>query len=137
VEGRQPMSAYVLITGTLHRDPVMRTAKTGTPFATALLRAESQGETLWVNVVAFSEAAQAELLGIKTGEALSIQGSLKVSVYEKNGEHLASPDVVASHVLALRQPRREDGRGPRATAIQGERFPGRTSLRSPVRWRSR
>jgi hypothetical protein len=36
-----------------------------------------------VNVVAFSEAAQAELLGIKTGEALSIQGSLKVSVYEK------------------------------------------------------
>ena len=54
------------------------TGKTGKPFATALLRAESQGETLWVNVVAFSEAAQAELLGIKTGEALSIQGSLKV-----------------------------------------------------------
>jgi len=28
------------------------------------------GETLWVNAVAFDEAAQAELLGIKNGEAL-------------------------------------------------------------------
>jgi len=39
------VSAHALVTGTLHRVPVMRTAKTGKAFVTALLRSESQGET--------------------------------------------------------------------------------------------
>lgn len=47
----------------------MRTAKTGKAFVTALMRSESQGETLWVNVLAFEEAAQAVLLRLKAGEA--------------------------------------------------------------------
>jgi single-stranded DNA-binding protein len=95
------MTATVLIIG---RDPVMRTAKTGKAFVTALLRSESQGETLWVNAVAFDESAQAELMRLKAGESLSVQGKLRVSIYEKAGEHRPSLDVVASHVLALRQP---------------------------------
>jgi single-stranded DNA-binding protein len=73
----------------LHRDPVLRTAKTGKPFVTALLRSESQGETLWVKALAFGEAAQAELLRLKSGDGLSVQGAVKVSVFEKNGEHRA------------------------------------------------
>jgi hypothetical protein len=85
---------------------VIRIAKTGKDFVTALMRSESPGETLWVNAVAFDEAAQGELMRLKAGESLSIQGAMKVSVYEKAGEHRASLDVVASHVLALRQPRR-------------------------------
>jgi single-stranded DNA-binding protein len=83
----------VLITGTLHRDPVTRTAKTGKAFVTALMRSESQGETLWVNALAFNEAAQTELMRLKAGESLSVQGAMKVSVFEKNGEHRASLDV--------------------------------------------
>jgi single-stranded DNA-binding protein len=98
------MSAHALITGTLHRDPVARTAKSGKAFVTALLRSESQGETLWVNAVAFDEVAQARLLRLKAGEALAIQGAMKAGVYE--GEHRASLDVAASRVLALRQPGR-------------------------------
>ena len=93
------MTATVLIIGALHRDPVMRTAKTGKAFVTALLRSESQGKTLWVNAVAFDEAAQAELMRLKAGESLSVQGKLRVSIYEKAGEYRASLDVVASHVL--------------------------------------
>jgi hypothetical protein len=57
-----------------------------------------------VNAVAFDEAAQAELLRLTAGESLSVQGAMKVSVFEKNGEHRASLDVVAFQVLALRQP---------------------------------
>jgi single-stranded DNA-binding protein len=74
------MTATVLIIGALHRDPVMRTAKTGKAFVTALLRSESQGETLWVNAVAFDEAAQVELMRLKAGESLSVQGKLRVSI---------------------------------------------------------
>jgi hypothetical protein len=44
------MTAYAFA-GTLHRDPVMRTAKTGNAFVTALLRSESQGETWGLAVV--------------------------------------------------------------------------------------
>jgi hypothetical protein len=51
------MSVHVLVTSTLHCDPVTRTAKTGKVFVTALIRSESQGETLWANAVAFDEAA--------------------------------------------------------------------------------
>ena len=61
------MAATVLITSALRRDPVMRTTKTDKAFVTALLRSESQGETLWVNAVAFDEAARAELRRLKTG----------------------------------------------------------------------
>jgi hypothetical protein len=57
-----------------------------------------------VNAVAFDEAAQAGLLRLTAGESLSVQGAMKVSVFEKNGEHRASLDVVAFQVLALRQP---------------------------------
>jgi single-stranded DNA-binding protein len=77
------MTAHALVTGTLHRDPISRTAKSGKAFVTAFMRSESQGETLWVNAVAFDEAARPRCLRLKAGEALTIQGKLKVSVYEK------------------------------------------------------
>jgi hypothetical protein len=66
---------------------------------------------LWVKALAFGEAAQAELLRLKSGDGLSVQGAVKVSVFEKNGEHRASLDVTASHVLALRQPGHALGKG--------------------------
>jgi single-stranded DNA-binding protein len=91
--GSEPYTR-VLVTGTLHRDPVTRTAKTGKAFVTALMRSETQGETLWVNAVAFDEAAQTELLRLKAGEALTIQGAMKAGVYEKNGEQALRGGVV-------------------------------------------
>jgi single-stranded DNA-binding protein len=99
------MTAFVIVTGILHRDPVLRTAKSGKTFATALIRTGSGEDTIWANIAVFDERAQAELMRLKAGEAASIQGAVKVSVFEQNGEHRASLDVAASHVTALRQPR--------------------------------
>jgi hypothetical protein len=103
------MTATVLIIGALHPDPVMRTAKTGKAFVTALLRSESQGETLWVNAGAFDEDAQAELMRLK---------GRRETICPRQAEscHLrASLDVVASHVLALRHPQKP----PAARCIHG------------------
>jgi hypothetical protein len=36
---------------------------------------------------------------------VSVQGVGRLSVFEKNGEHRPSLEVVAAHVLALRQPK--------------------------------
>ncbi len=95
---------FVLISGALWRDPAVRLSKGGKQFVTALVKAGPQGEALWVNFVAFDEAVQAGLLRLKANDALSIQGTGKITIYEKNGEHRASLDVTASHVLPLRQP---------------------------------
>jgi single-stranded DNA-binding protein len=95
---------FVLITGTLWKDPIARTSKAGKPFATAFVKAGTPADALFCNVVAFDKNAQAELLRLEEGDALSVQGPAKVGVFEKNGEHRASLEVIAAHVLALRQP---------------------------------
>jgi Single-strand binding protein family len=94
------------------RDPALRMAKSGKPFAAALIRTESGDETIWANIAVFDEIPQAELPRLKAGEAVSIQGALKVSVFEKSGEHRANLNVTAWHVMGLRQPRREKPKMP-------------------------
>lgn len=130
------MTIHVLITGELHRDPIQRTSASGKTFVTANVRSQADGETVWASVICFSEEGMAELLRLKAGDAVSVQGKAKLVVYERNGEHRPSLDVVASSVTALRpkprtrRPRqdRQDSRGfdPRqvygrpATAHQAE-----------------
>ncbi len=58
-------------------------------------------------IAAFSDTAQTELLRLQDGDFFSAQGPLKAEVYEKDGEHRVSLDMVAHHVLALRQPPKE------------------------------
>jgi single-stranded DNA-binding protein len=41
------------------------------------------------------------------GDAVSVQGPLKVETYEKDGATKLSLSVVADHVMALRQPPKE------------------------------
>ncbi len=94
----------VLVAGSLWRDPVVRQSKAGKQFATALVKAGTQTETLWVNVAAFDQTAQSELLRLTAGDSISVQGTGKLGVFEKNGQHRATIEIVAAHVLALRQP---------------------------------
>jgi single-stranded DNA-binding protein len=100
------MSLLALIAGQLWRDPVARESKSGKQFSTASIRAGTPTEPVWVKIIVFSETAQAELMRLKDGDALSAQGTLKISVYEKAGEHRVSIEIVAAQILALRQPRK-------------------------------
>ena len=95
------MSAMqALIAGSLWRDPTARQSKAGKQFVTSLFKAGTPTETLWVNCVAFDTAAQSELLRLKAGDLVSVQGAAKITVFEKSGAHRASLEVV----LALRRP---------------------------------
>ena len=100
------MSIHVLVTGILHKDAVERTTQNGNPYVTCSVRAEQDGQTLWDNVICFDELAQAELLRIKAGDALSVQGKAAPKVYMKDDEPKPSLQVTATHVLPL-QPRHE------------------------------
>ena len=90
---------YILLTGVLHKDPTQRTSANGKEFVTCNVRAEQDGETTWASVICFDEQARAELLRCHAGDVVAIQGKLKVSVYERNGEHKPSLDVVANTVM--------------------------------------
>ncbi len=126
------MSALqVLVIGELWRTPVPRQSKAGTAYATALIKGGTPTEPLWANIVAFDQAAQTELLRLAAGESVCIQGVGKLGTFEKNGEHRASLDVTANHVLALRQkkpkrdtaPARDDRRAPPTDLPFDDRVP--------------
>jgi single-stranded DNA-binding protein len=97
------MSAFVLVSGSLFRAPEQRTSKAGKPFVAATLKAKDGETAQWWKVLAFSESAQAELMRLTDGDALSVQGALKVEEYEKEGQNRVSLGVIADHALALRQ----------------------------------
>jgi single-stranded DNA-binding protein len=101
------MSAFALVSGQLFKAPEQRTSKAGKPFVTATIRAKDGDDSKWWHVTAFSETAQPELMRLGDGDAVSVQGPLKVETYEKDGATKVSLSVVAGQVLALRQPPRE------------------------------
>jgi single-stranded DNA-binding protein len=99
---------YALVSGALFKASEARTSKAGKPFVTATIRAKDGETTLWWKVVAFSESAQAELMRLGDGDAVSVQGSFQVELYTPDGgETKLSLSIVADRVLALRQPPKE------------------------------
>lgn len=101
------MSTSALVSGTIYRAAERRTAKSGRDFTVATIKAsEGQTSTFW-RVTAFSESAGEELARLSEGEAVSVQGRLDIGTYDKDGETRISFQVIAEHVLALRQPPKE------------------------------
>jgi single-stranded DNA-binding protein len=104
------MSVSVLVTGALFRDPEERTSgSSGKPFVVATIRAaaaDNEPADYW-NVLAFSESVRTELMRLRSGDRASIQGRLKLELYEKGGEARISRSVFADGVLALRAPPKE------------------------------
>jgi single-stranded DNA-binding protein len=102
------MTAFALFSGSLFRAPEQRTSKAGRPFVTATIRVKDGDALQWVRVTAFSESAQAELMRVGDGDALSVQGSFKAELYQPDGgETKLSLSIVADQVLVLRQPPKE------------------------------
>ncbi len=145
------MSAFVLVSGVLHRAPESRTSRNGNAFTTATLRAKDKDgdATMWWKVVAFADAAQVQLLALGDGDAVSIQGPMRAEIYQpEGGDPRVSLSVVADMVTPLRRPkakadaRQSEGdrrrafpdegpmqRHPRATAVEPD-----PALNDPIPW---
>ena len=99
----------VLVSGKLVRDPVTRTGQSGKPFTTGLLRVDvGEEEQMLVSVIAFQEAGE-KLGRLKSGDAVSVAGSAKLSSWEKDGETRHGLSVTASSVLSAYDVRRRRG----------------------------
>jgi len=98
------MNVAVLISGSLFRAPEERTSQAGRCFVSATLKVggENCDAEFW-SLMVFSESAQAELLRLGIGDALSAQGKLKLELY--NGK--ISRTCFVDSVLPLRAPPKE------------------------------
>ncbi len=95
---------FVLITGSLWRDPTARQSKASKQYVTTLVKAGTPQEALWANVIAFDTAAQSELLRLQAGNAVAVQARPSSASLRKTANTPQSR-VVASWILALRQPK--------------------------------
>ncbi len=96
------MTIHVLVTGVLHKDVVSRTSQNGKEYATCTVRVEQDGQTVWVNVICFDESGLKELMRLKAGDALSLQGKATPKVYMKDDEARPSLQMTATAVIALK-----------------------------------
>lgn len=106
------MTTRVLVSGTLLQAPQCCT-KAGGRLVTAKLKGKVGNRTQFWHVVAFSETAQAELMRLAEGDALSVHGALRAKPYKQDAETELLFGVVAEEILPLRQPgkkRRKEGR---------------------------
>jgi single-stranded DNA-binding protein len=121
------MTALALITGALFRAPEIKTAKSGKAYCTATIKVAADNAVDFWSVLAFSEAAQAELMRLGEGDKISAQGSFKVEPYTaRDGQTRINRTIFADHVLALRQPRRE--RKPKAAPADATPAPARADF---------
>jgi single-stranded DNA-binding protein len=99
-----------LIAGKVYGRPEQRVGNnSGKPFVTAKVRAATAGgETLFVNVLAFDPTAQAALLALSEGDAVSLAGTLTPKVWmDREGQARPALDMIISQVLTVYQVKRK------------------------------
>jgi single-stranded DNA-binding protein len=94
-----------LVGGKLFKAAEERRANSGKTFVTANIRAaDGEGETVFINVVAFSDQAKAALLALDDGDSVSCSGTLKIGTYEaRDGSVKPKVSMVAQNVLTAYQ----------------------------------
>jgi single-stranded DNA-binding protein len=118
-----------LVSGKVYGRPEQRVGNnSGKPFVTAKVRAATaSGEMLFVNVLAFDAQAQAVLLALSDGDAVSLAGTLTPKVWtDRDGQPRPAVDLIASQVLTVYQVKRK-----RESANAAERPP--RQVRAPAR----
>jgi single-stranded DNA-binding protein len=102
------MTLYVLATGTLTADPGQRTSKNGNDFATGNLRVATEGEPIFVSVVAFGDRAQ-ELLGHHRGSTVAVSGRAKLTSWPgQDGTARQGMSIVVEQIASAEKARRAD-----------------------------
>ena len=103
-----------LASGTLVRDPKSGTSASGTKWANTTIRAnvgqsrECDAETAFITVVCFGDVAD-RLAKLDKGDAISVQGTIKTTTYEKDGETRHGLEIVANGILSAYDIRKKRG----------------------------
>lgn len=110
------MSASVLVSGKLWRDPGRRVSRAGNEFVSATLRDGYGDDAAWWRLIVFSESACEELMTLKNGDSCAASGQFKAELYDRGGESKISLTCVADRVISAKRRKAE-----RAKERQAER----------------
>jgi len=101
------MTVFALVSGTLFRAPEQRVSKAGKTYVQATIKTRDGDASAFWRVLIFSETQQAEMQLLAVGDAVSVQGAMKVELYKpENGEARISLSIIADSLLGLRPPSR-------------------------------
>ena len=108
-----------LISGRLYAAANERTSANGNPFVTAKVTATAgSGESLFVNVIAFSQSTRTALLALDAGDSVALSGTLTPKVWtDRHGDAKPALDMTAHavltayHVTRKRKAVQDDGPG--------------------------
>ncbi|MCA7958043.1 single-stranded DNA-binding protein [Burkholderia multivorans] len=108
-----------LVSGRLYGTATSRTGASGKAFVTAKVRAAAgDGESLFVNVIAFDDTAKSALLALGDGDSVALAGTLTPKAWvDRAGEAKPALDLVAHAVLSAYDVKR------RRAAVQATRQP--------------
>jgi hypothetical protein len=101
------MSASVMISGSLFRSPIQKTAKSGKLYTTATLKSVAGTEVEYWTALVFGETEQAALLGLAVGEKVAVQGAMKLEAKASDGEVRIFKTIFVEALLALKPAPRE------------------------------
>ena len=101
------MTVSVMVTGSLFRSAVQKTAKSGKLYTSATLKSVAGSEVEFWTALAFGETEQAALLGLVEGEKCAVQGSMKLEAKAGDGEVKIYRTVFVDALLALKPAPRE------------------------------
>lgn len=98
-----------LVSGRLYGEAQIGTGQNGKRFVTCKVRATAgDGETLFVNVIAFNDEVQTALLALGDADSVSLSGALTPKVWtDKNGLAKPALDMVAHGLLTAYHMRRK------------------------------
>lgn len=89
-----------LVGGKIWKQAEQRRSQNGNTYVLAKVRAaDGEGESLFVSVIAFDEAAQDALLALDDGDSVSLAGPMKIGTYEGREGTKASVSMTAQRVL--------------------------------------
>jgi len=98
-----------LVGGRLYGEAQIRTGQNGRRFVTCKVRAATHdGDTIFVNVIAFDDDVQTALLALGDADSVALSGTLTPKVWtDKNGLVKPAVDMVAHKMLTAYEGRRE------------------------------
>jgi len=117
-----------LASGTLVRDPKTGVSANGTRWSNTTIRAnvgqskEGDAESAFITIVCFGDVAD-RLARLSKGDSISVQGNLKPTEYQKDGETRHGLEIVAQALLSPYDLRKKRGNGD--SNHQGQRPPQR------------
>lgn len=94
-----------LVGGRLYGEAQIRTGQNGTRYVTCRVRAATgDGDTLFVNVIAFDHDVQTALLALSDADSVALSGALTPKVWtDKNGLVKPALDMVAHGLMTAYQ----------------------------------